>query len=277
MNSCDTDRMADAKALRREIGRELDKMRYAAGILTNDIRLVKICGSARTYARLVKGERTNLTYPVIGALCDLFEATTQKKFELQRLWDVLDDTSFAESAEALVKSGFSPYLGFEQIAVKLDLHELVLVPGLFQTERYIRRVHEQNPDRGRSDAEKLVELRLRRQHELEARGDAVQIRALLHEAVLHNGCDEEQLARLCELNERPNISIAYLPFETGPHPRLTAPFSVLSFLDERDPDLVYFEAPGESRFVEAAEPVLACRQWFEVGLGQARTIKEFRR
>jgi hypothetical protein len=250
-------------------------MQYAAEIPTNDIRIIKICGSTRTYARLVKGERTNLTYPVVGALCDLFGASPHKKFELQRLWDVLDDTSFAESAEALVKAGFSPYLGFERIAVRLDLHELCLVPGLFQIELYARRLHERNSSLRPTEAEKLVELRLRRQQEMEERGEAVVIRALLHEGVLRNGCDHGQLEHLRKLDERPNVSIFYLPFSAGPHPQLTAPFSVLSFLDEKDPDLVYFEAPGESRFVETAEPVQTCKAAFESGIGQSRTIKEF--
>lgn len=251
-------------------------MRASAGIPANEIRIIKICGSTRTYSRLVKGERTNLTYPVIGSLCDLFMAAPQKKFELQRLWDVLDDTSFAESAEAMVKAGFSPYLGFERIAVQLDLHEMTLVPGLFQTERYMRGLHDRNSQLPPEEAEKMVELRLRRQQEIEDRGEEVQIRVLLQEGVLRGGCDLEQLEYLCEADDRPNVTIAYLPFAAGPHPSLIAPFNLLSFLDDKDPDLAYFEAPGESRFVEAIEPVQACRRAFEAGLGQARAIKEFR-
>ncbi|MFG3338977.1 DUF5753 domain-containing protein [Glycomyces sp. NPDC048151] len=269
--------MADARALRREIGRELDKMRAAVGIPANEIRIIKICGSARTYSRLVKGERTNLTYPVIGSLCDLFEALPQKKFEMQRLWDVLDDTSFADSVEAWVKAGFSPYLGFERIAVKLDLHEMIFVPGLFQTERYMRQLHERNSLVPHAEAKKMVELRLRRQSEIEDRGEDVQIRVLLQEGVLQSRwCDREQLERLREADDRPNVSIAYVPFDEGPHPLLSASFNLLSFLDKNDPDLAYFEAPGESRFLEAAEPVRACRLVFESGWEQARTIKEFR-
>ncbi|GAA1674309.1 helix-turn-helix transcriptional regulator [Glycomyces endophyticus] len=268
--------MADAKALRREIGREFDKMRDAARVPANEIRIIKICGSTRTFARLVKGERTNLTYPVIGALCDLFGASPQKKFEIQRLWDVLDNTSFSESAEAWLKDGFSPYLGFERIAVRLDLHEMSFVPGLFQTESYVRRLHDHNNRLEPTEAENLIELRLRRQQDMDDRGETVTIRALIQEGALRSGCDLEQLEHLCELDERPNITIAYLPFSAGPHPELIAPFNLLSFLNDKDPDLVYFEATGESRFVEALETVQACRRAFESGLGQARTIKEFR-
>ncbi|SDK68419.1 hypothetical protein SAMN05216298_1158 [Glycomyces sambucus] len=251
-------------------------MRNTAGIPANDIRILKICGSTRTYARLVKGERTNLTYPVIAALCDLFNSSPQKKFELQRLWDVLDDTSFSESAEALVKAGFSPYMGFERIAVSMDLYELGLVPGLFQTERFIRRQHEGDPFLDATESEKLVQLRLHRQEEVERRGNAIRIRALLSEGALRNGCDAEQIDYLCELDERPNLTIRYLPFGSGPGRLFTASFSILSFQDDRDPDLVYFEAPGESRFVEAADPVQACRMAIEAGHEQARAIKEFK-
>lgn len=269
--------MADAKALRREIGRELDKMRDLARIPANEIRIIKICGSARTFARMVKGERTNLTYPVIKELCDLFGASPEKKFELQRLWDVLDNTSFADSAEAWTKAGFSPYLGFERIAVRLDMHEVVYVPGLFQTERYMRSLHGRNERLSRAESDSLIELRLQRQQDFEERGeDEVQVRALLQEGVLRSGCDREQIERLLELDERSNITIAYLPFEVGPHPDLSAAFTLLSFLDEKDPDVVYLPAPGESRFAEAAKPVQACKDAFVSGLRQAKAIKELK-
>ncbi|GAA2283912.1 helix-turn-helix transcriptional regulator [Glycomyces scopariae] len=270
--------MADAKALRREIGRELEKMQFAAGIPSNEIRILKICGSTRTYGRLIKGERTNLTYPVIAALCDLFKAPPAKKFELQALWDVLDSTSFADSADAWIKAGFSPYLGFERIAVRQDMHELVYVPGLFQTERYMRRLHGRNGRLSRTEANDLVKLRLQRQQDFEDRGEpAVEIRALLHEGVLRAGCDEEQIGRLLALDERPNIAISFLPLEDGPHPNLSASFTLFSFLSDKDPDVVYLPAPGESRFAESARTVRACQDAFESGFQQAKSIRELNR
>ncbi|WP_030160144.1 DUF5753 domain-containing protein [Glycomyces sp. NRRL B-16210] len=262
--------------LRQQIGREIESMWKASGLPLTDVRIVQIVGSTRTFKRLMAGTRVRLTFPVIGALCDLFEATDQKKFELQRLWDLVDRDTWMQSMEAMLRSGFSPYLGFEQIATAIDLHETTFVTGLFQTERYVRQMHKRDPFVRAEQLDELTGVRLERQRRMKEREAEVLIRALLHEGVLRSGCDAEQLELLCEVDSRPNIQVAYVPFAIGPVPSLSASFSVLSLSKDRTPDLVYFEAPGESRFVEEAVSVQRCKRAFEEGLRQARTVREFK-
>lgn len=262
--------------LRQQIGREIESMWQASGLTVTDVRIRQIVGSTRTFKRLMNGTRVRLTFPVIGALCDLFEATDQKKYELQRLWDLVDRNTWMQSMEAMLKSGFSPYLGFERIATGLDLHETTFVTGLFQTEQYVRKLCEHDPLIEDGEVEQLLELRLERQRSVKERRDEVLIRVLLQEGVLHNGCNAEQLELLCEVDSDPNVGVFYLPFGRGHLAPLTASFSVVSLVQDRTPELVYFEAPGESRFVEAADTVAKCHKAFQVGVDHARTVKEFK-
>ncbi len=263
--------------IRRQVGRLVDNLRYESGVNANDPRIVVACGSARTYTRFASGARTYLTYPVIGELCRIFGAEDQFRFEMERMWQLVDKTSWTQSVEALLSSGFDPYLEFEQIVLRLDLYQTIYVVGLLQTENYMRRLFALNRDLSPEDIEKLVELRLQRQRQIQERGDAVTIRVLMHETALRSGCDDEQIARLKEADERENITLAYLPFEGGPYAQLDGPFNVLSFTQSEDPDLVYLDAPDESRFLEGPKSVRIFRRSFESGLLVARSVREFKR
>lgn len=262
-------------SLRREVGRQLDKMRDSAGIPGNDVRIAQICGSSRTFARLVKGERTNLTFPVIGSLCDLFSAATAKRYELERLWLVIDQSSWGQSINAYLKSGFNPYAEFEKIAIGIDNFESTYVPGLLQTERYMRRLHEANPLFSRDQKEELIEFRLARQRYFRSRDESLRLRALVPEPVLRNGCDPEQLEWLVKEDARPSVEVWYLPAGNGPHPLLGSAFSVLSFSDRIDPDLLYISAAGQVQHFEEEETVRRAKQYFEIGIQDARRIEEF--
>jgi hypothetical protein len=254
----------------------VDNRRYQAGINTNDPRIIAACGSARTYQRFANGERTYVTYPVVGELCDIFEAEAQFKAEMVRLWRLVDKTTWTQSLQAILASGFDPYLEFEQIAVKLDLYQTIYIVGLFQTEAYMRRLFSRNPALTAAVIERLVELRLMRQAQLEERGGAVTIRVLMHETALRSGCDPEQIARLQEADERENYTIMYLPFEGGPYAQLDGPFNVLSFTHGGGPDLVYLDNPDESRFVEGPKSLAVFQQGFEAGLLEGRSIRKLK-
>jgi hypothetical protein len=268
--------MANSMAIRRQVGRMVDNCRYQKGIAANDPRIIAACGSTRTYQRFANGDRTYVTYPVVSELCGIFEAEEQFKAEMVRLWKLVDKSSWTQSLQSILASGFDPYLEFEQIAVQLDLYQTIYVVGLFQTEAYMRRLFSRNPALSAETIERLVQLRLLRQEQIEERGLGVTIRVLMHETALRSGCDGAQIARLQEADERDNFTIMYLPFESGPYAQLDAPFNVLSFTSSGGPDLVYLDNPDESRFVETPKSLEIFSQAFESGLLEGRSIRELK-
>jgi len=85
----------------RQIGRD-EAMRIEAGIPSTDREARAIVGSTRTLLRMEKGERTKLTWPAIGALCDYYGGPAEKQFELQRRWRFVDETVWAQPSHAVV-------------------------------------------------------------------------------------------------------------------------------------------------------------------------------
>ncbi|MFG3341160.1 helix-turn-helix domain-containing protein [Glycomyces sp. NPDC048151] len=267
--------MSTSSMLRRQVGRELETMRLAAGVPLSDKGAAEIVGSTRTLKRLESGERVRLTYPVIGGLCDFYGAPSQRRFELQRIWQLVDERTWSQPSHAVVASGFDAYVEFERIATRFDLYETVFIPGQFQTEHYMVRSFQNNPLIERSQIAKLVERRLGRQEVLEARNPAPELRVLMSEAALRYGCEEEQIQRLLEEDAKPNVTIRYVPFDGGPPHELSAPFHVLSFSDSADPNVVYLESPYERRFYENREVVAHYLRIIDAGDQRARSMREF--
>lgn len=233
-------------------------------------------GSTRTLKRLEAGVKVRVTFVVIGRLAEYYGAPRQTRFELERIWRFVDDEIWAQPSHAVENSGWDAYLEFERLAVGLDKYETMFVPGVAQTEDYMRREYE----RGDIAPERipiLIENRLARQEDLMRRLETSRLRCLLSETVVRSGCDGSQLNRMLELDEHPNVTIKYLPFEDGPYRGLDVPFYVLSFRNIEEPSIVYLESPYERRFYENSDAVGTYHQTYEEGLRQAKSLKEFKR
>ncbi|WP_143014788.1 helix-turn-helix domain-containing protein [Glycomyces harbinensis] len=268
--------MSTASELRRQIGRELAAQRELAGLNVTDPEAAAIVGSTRTLRRLEEGRSTRLTFAIIGRLAEHYGAPQQVRFELERIWRFVNDKIWAQTSLAIANSGWDAYLEFERLAVGLRKFETMFVPGEMQTERTMRRLFERG-DVAPERIPVLIEDRLARQEALLGRLESIKLEYLLTETVLRCGCDDEQLNRMLEIDEHPNVTIKYLPFSGGPYPMLDVPFYVLSFRDHEDPSIVYLESPYERRFYENSDAVAKYHQIFEGGLRQAKSLKEFKR
>jgi len=247
-----------------------------AGENVTDPEAAAIVGSTRTLKRLEEGVPTRVTFAGIGRLLEYYGAPAKIRFEMERIWRFVDDKIWAQPSHAVDNSGWDAYLEFEQLAVGLDQFETMLPPGLAQTEQFMRKLFERS-ELSPEEINDLIEDRLARQADFESRLDFLTCRFLLTEATLRNGCDDDQLNRLCDLDEHEKITIKYLPFAGGPYPMLNVPFSVLSFRNIEEPSIVYLESPYERRFYENSDAVGTYRQIFEGGLRPAKSPKEFQR
>ncbi|WP_051343157.1 helix-turn-helix domain-containing protein [Pseudonocardia spinosispora] len=141
---------------------------------------------------------------------------------------------------------FELYVGLEQAAAVIRTYQAQFVPGLFQTEPYSRAVALLGHPRPRStDADLRVDLRMARQ-ELLIRPEAPRVRAVLDEAALRRPVGgpavmRDQLRRLIELSELPNVTLQVASFLAGGHAAAGGSFSILSFADPELPDVAYME------------------------------------
>src|SRR5436190_16755967 len=94
-------------------------------------------------------------------------------------------------------------------------------------------IHAARPDIGATDVEKRVRVRMERQSLL-IQDDPIDLWVVLDEAVVSRpvGGDavmRDQLKRLVEAAELPNVTLQILPFAAGAHAGMDGTFAILDF------------------------------------------------
>jgi transcriptional regulator with XRE-family HTH domain len=146
----------------------------------------------------------------------------------------------------LLPAWFRAYVDLEAAAALIRTYEGQLIPGLLQTDDYMRAlVHGAHLDDSGGEVGRRVRLRMARQMLL-TREQPPRLWAVVDEAALRRpvgGLEvmRAQLERLLEVSKLPNVTLQILPFGTGAHPAMGNSFSILRFPDEELPDLVYLE------------------------------------
>lgn len=117
-----------------------------------------------------------------------------------------------------------------------------------------------HPGLSEDEIRRKLDLRMRRQGALERDESALELVAVIDQAVLHRqigGADvlDRQLDHLLTAAKRPNITVRVLPYSVGVHPALHGPFTMLQFPIERDPGVVYVEDRIGGRYRDDTEEI----------------------
>jgi transcriptional regulator with XRE-family HTH domain len=160
----------------------------------------------------------------------------------------------------LLPRWFKAYMDLESAATLIRTYEGQLVPGLLQTEDYMRAViGGAQLDESPQEAERRVDLRMARQTLL-TRQDAPRLWAVIDEAALRRpvGSPEVmrgQLERLIDATKLVNVVLQILPFGAGAHPGMVSAFSILRFADQELPDVVYVEHLTNALYLDRRDDV----------------------
>ena len=176
------------------------------------------------------------------------------------------------SYDDVLPSWFRAAVGLEESASLIRAYEPQVVPGLLQTEGYIRAITAASSPAATEDfTERAVALRLARQ-QLLGRPDPPEYRVVLDETVLRRTIGghkvmRAQLEHLIQAAGQPQVTIQVIPFAAGWHPALYGMFNIFRFPAAQLPDIVYTEAltgayyldkPDESaRYTEALDRLCA--------------------
>ena len=144
-------------------------------------------------------------------------------------------------------------IDYESAASSVRQFETMYVPGILQTRDYARAVL-QNFYADEPAAE-MADLRTRREDQL-TRED-VQFTFLLDEPVIQRlagglSVMRQQLPRLVDLAELPNVTIRVVPFSAGLHPG-SGPFEIIQFADADDEYAVFIETARGDFITDNAE------------------------
>jgi transcriptional regulator with XRE-family HTH domain len=238
----------------RRLRTALREARIRAG-LTQQEAAVSLDWSRSKIRRIEIGE-SHVSTPDLRALLDLYgvtDATTvndlvaMARMSRWKPWDDYRD---------VLSRGFLTYLGFESSAAMIREYESSVVPGLLQTEEYMRitlRAMSGN-DVTAADIERRIQARRERQVLLHRNGGP-SAHFILDEAAVRRRVSPgtavmaRQLEHIRAIARRPNVSVQILPFTAGEHAGMAGPFIHLEFPGPTDADLVYLER-GRNDFVE---------------------------
>lgn len=155
--------------------------------------------------------------------------------------------------------GLSSYVGLESDASSLRRLDLENIPGLLQTEAYMRTQCTIDTRLSDREMERRVASRLRRQERLTG-PNPLQLTAVVSEGALLRCAGDGrlaagQLARLIEAAGRPNIELRVLPFGFGLHVGMAGPFALLTFPNDLLPDIAHQEYVVGGHLIDDASVV----------------------
>ena len=257
--------------LRMILARQLQALREKAG-MSYEQAAEAIYSSPWTIRRMERAEG-GLKPLTVKSLLQAYGITDPA--EIDAFLGLARDASkpgWWHSYDDVLPSWFRTALGLEESASLIRAYEPQVVPGLLQTEGYIRAITVASfPSATEEFTERAVALRLARQRVL-SRPEPPGYWVVLDETVLRRpvGGHEvmrEQIEHLIEAAQQPKVTIQVIPFAAGWHPALYGMFWIYRFPDDQLPDIVYSEAltgayylskPEESaRYTEALDQMCA--------------------
>jgi hypothetical protein len=155
---------------------------------------------------------------------------------------------------------FRAYVDLESAATLIRTYEGQFVPGLLQTDGYMRAVvHGAHLEDASDEVGRRIRLRMARQMVL-TREHPPRLWAVIDEAALRRPVGgrkvmREQLERLIDAARLPNMTLQVLPFSVGAHAAMAGSFSLLRFPDRDLPDVVYVEHLTSALYLNKTEEV----------------------
>jgi transcriptional regulator with XRE-family HTH domain len=183
------------------------------------------------------------------------------------------------SYDDILPAWFRTAVGLEEAATLIRAYEPQVIPGLLQTESYIRAITAASFPAATSDyAERTVALRLARQQLLH-RASPPGYWVVMDETVLRRPIGgrhvmRDQLTHLIQSAEQPEVTIQVIPFAAGWHPALYGMFNIFRFPGDELPDIVYSEALTGAYYLNKPDETARYAQALDTMCAQATTPEQ---
>ena len=240
------------------VGAELRRLRTAKG-LSREEAGAAIRASEWKIHRLENGQ-VSFKEPDIVDLLRLYGVTDADEVaEFVVLAREANTPGWWQRYGDVLPQWFRTYVDLESAASLIRTYEGQLVPGLLQTDDYIRAVVHDASLEPSEDVGRRVRLRMARQTVL-TREHPPRLWAVVDEAALRRPVGGRevmrgQLERLIAATKLPNVTLQILPFAGGAHPAMVSAFSILRFSDRELPDVVYLEHLTNAVYLDKREEV----------------------
>ncbi len=233
----------------RKLGEALRVLRERAG-LTQQEAAARLRYDHRKLSRIENGQRPE--YHGLRAMLDEYGLAVS---EWQPYLDMYE--------RAIEKGWWHPYgvddhgyISLEHDASVVRDFQFAHVPGLLQTESYVRAAFAgARVQRSKHWVDNQVLVRLRRQERLLGE-NPLRLHVVIAESALSQA-DGAQLRLIVERGRLDAVQVQVLPLSVGFHDGYSGPFTLLDFPDKRDSRVLYVEHATGSIHIEDPEKVKA--------------------
>ncbi|TGB05716.1 helix-turn-helix transcriptional regulator [Streptomyces sp. MZ04] len=214
----------------RRLGSELRKLREAAGMSVNAASARIGMGAA--HLSHVEAARTAISADRLTALLYAYDVRSEPYAEALAAMSESDGKGWWTEYRKDLPQHTLDLAELESRATGIQSYETLLIPGLLQTEAYMRALfHSSRPGASPAEIETLVGYRRARQ-QIVADDSRTTVHAVIHEAALRitvgsAGVMREQLTHLVRAAQRTGTTIQILPFDAGARAWFGTPLLVL--------------------------------------------------
>lgn len=193
----------------------------------------------------------------VGALLSVYGvADPQVRDALEDLARDAGKRGWWQTYSGVVSSAYADYISLETDADTISAWSPLVVPGLLQTAAYAREtIAGVTTSRTPDEVAALAEVRMARQAVLSRPGTAPELWAIIHEAALRqrfsarSATMREQLRRLLDASDMPNVTVQLMPLDSTAHPGVVGGFTLTGFPPPM-PSVVLLENLGGATYVE---------------------------
>ncbi|NYI07731.1 helix-turn-helix domain-containing protein [Allostreptomyces psammosilenae] len=246
---------------RRRLRIELHRLRTAKGMTGSQVAEA-LGWSAAKVTRAERG--SGYMQPTdVDALCRLYDAPADLREVLVLLARQSKKRGWWQAGEfrRAIPEWFHVYIGLESTASGLRKYDSEYVPGLFQLEEYMYEVFRAQPERMTPEKiDRLIEARLNRQKILTTE-HSPDVWVILNQAVLCRAVGgarlmARQLRSVAELAvDAPGITVQVLPWSAGAHAGMLGAFTILTFPEPGDTDVVFLDHLTGASYAEEDDQV----------------------
>ncbi|GAB2884565.1 helix-turn-helix domain-containing protein [Streptomyces mayteni] len=251
--------MASPTIQRRRLGIALKRARERAG-KTQDEAAVLIDAASSKVSRMEIGQN-GIKLTDLNVLLDFYGVTGEQADWMRDLARSGRQRGRWSGYRNVIPDWFRQYLDLEEDATEIRWYQAELVPGILQTEAYVRALHVTAPQFKDGDLDRQIRVRMERVGIVD-RPDAPQVNFILSESALRRNVGGPQVMReqrefLANVAQRPNVQLQILPFDSESYETATFGFTVLRFDHDASTDVVYLEDYMDANYLDRPDAVRA--------------------
>ncbi|MFJ3997470.1 helix-turn-helix domain-containing protein [Streptomyces parvus] len=226
----------------RRLGGELRQLRLKAGLKVQDAAEALECGQPKI-SQIENGKR-GIRPLDLTTLLHLYGLEDERqRASLKRLAKEIHKVDWWTGQGPFLHDALKDYLMLEADSQAVRAFEPMVVPGLLQTEAYMRRLYEQAVPADQVEA--LVDTRMRRKVLLDNKL-GFGLRTVIDAPALHRigggpNLVAVQLAHLLEAGSSPNVTIQVLPLNSALPIEQYVSFSILGLQADPPVEVVWLE------------------------------------